>query len=54
MTKMAACSKDFLCRDNFDATLVIFQCHDYSTNVYEAVAKIVLDENDYRKCFFAL
>ena len=48
--KMAACSEDFICGDDFDAALAIFRSSCYSANTYEAVEKVTTDEKDYHKC----
>ena len=47
--KIAACSEDFCCEDNFDAVLVIFCSENYGENTSQAVHKIIIDENDYDK-----
>ena len=48
--KMATCSEDFYCGDDFDAVLAIFSSYRYDANTTEAVEKISEDENDYQKC----
>ena len=51
---MAACSEDILCRDDFDAVLVISCFYRYGANVSKAVEKIDIDEKEYHKCFLCI
>ena len=37
IAKMAACSKDFLCEDDFDAVLTIFRSYRYGANASGAI-----------------
>ena len=45
--KMAACSEDFLCGDDFNAASVIFRSYE---NASKAVEKIATNEKYYDKC----
>ena len=45
--KMAACSEDFPCGDDFDAASVIFRSYE---NASKAVEKIATNEKYYDKC----
>ena len=49
--KIAACSEDFLCREDIDAVLAVFHFYGYGENASEAVEKIDTDEKDYHKHF---
>lgn len=51
---MAACSVDFLCRDDFDAVFTIFDSYHPVANTSEVVEKIAKDKKLYHKwslCF---
>ena len=44
--KMAGCSEDFLCGDNFDAVSAVSHFYNDHVNLYQAVRKIGTDEKD--------
>ena len=46
---MAACSEDFLCRDEFDAISPNYRSHGYGADTSEANEKIITDEKDYHR-----
>ena len=48
--KMAACSEDFLCGDDFDAVLAIYRSYRYGAKASEAVENMAIGEKDYHKC----
>ena len=50
IVKMAACSEDFLCWDDFDTVLAIFCSYRYGANISEAAEKIAITGKDYHKC----
>ena len=55
IAKVATCSEDFICGDDFDAAVLdIFNSYRYTANTSEAAEKTAIDEKDNHKCFLCV